>query len=240
MAIRLPAQRRKANWSEVAEATDPAVVRAAVARETETWGEGLLALGALQLVGGRFGLDPLWGVALILTAVASFFCQSGAMLPVYGVMVGWAMIMNLFSGELVWTGVGLLQVYWTFCIFRDFRSLRRTTARLQMNLASNEGQTDRAAGLFPYAGCALTAVAWLAVAVGFVGLVAWFAVSEQMPSDGALDTGIMAIMDLACLGLAVSVAAVLARYRLRALSLIGASGSGLLLIAFIALALLGG
>ena len=118
--------------------------------------------------------------------------------------------------------------------------LRRATSRLDIGLGADlPARSDRAAGVFPFAGCAFTVAAFIGIVGLIVGAGVWYAVNEQEPSEQALGTAMVFLTDLACLGLALAVAALLARYRFRAVSTLAVVGGALLLAGVLVLAILG-
>jgi hypothetical protein len=239
MTAEAQAEGRKIDWRQVAETEDPEIVRSVIARETRGWGTGLLVLGVMQLTGMR-DLDPTWGVLLIVVGAASFLFRSATMLPVYGVLLCWAMISNLSTGNWYWMAFGVLQAFLAFRTFQGFRLLRRATSRLDIGLGADlPVRSDRAAGVFPFAGCAFTIAAFVGIVGLIVGAGIWYAVNEQGPSEQILGTAMGFFADLACLGLALAVAALLARYRFRAVSTLAVAGGALLLAGVLALAILG-
>ena len=239
MTAEASGESRKITWRQVAETSDPEIVRSVIARETRGWGTGLLVLGIMQLTGMR-DLDPTWGVLLIVVGAASFLFRSAAMLPVYGVLLAWAMISNLSTGNWYWMAFGMLQAFLTFRTFQGFLLLRRATSRLDIGLgAVLPARSDRAAGVFPFAGCAFTAAAFIGIVGLIVGGGVWYALNEQELSDQAVGTAAVFLADLASLGVALAVAALLARYRFRAVSILAVVGGTLLLVGMLALAVLG-
>jgi hypothetical protein len=236
------AESRKITWRQVAETEDPEIVRSAIAGTTRRWATYFLAAGIFQLIGatGMALRDPVWGAVLILAGAASFVFRSAAMLAAYGVLIAWAMFSNLLSGN--WYGMvgAAVQAFLAFGAFRRFLLLRRATIRLDMGLGADlPARSDRAAGVFPFAGCALTTTACIGVVVLIVGAGIWYAVNEQGPSEQALGMAVIFLTDLACLGLALAVAALLARYRFRAVSTLAVVGGALLLAGVLVLAILG-
>ena len=239
MTAQAPAESRKITWGQVAETEDPGLVRSVIARETRSWGTWLLVLGVMQLIRMR-DIDPIWGVLLIVVGAASFVFRSAAMLPAYGVLLAWAMISNLSSGDGFWMALGVVQAFLAFCTFRGFLLLRRATGRLGLGLGADPPERpDRAAAVFPFAGCALTAAAFVGVVVLIVGAGVWYALDEGGPSEQALGTAVVVLTDLACLGLALAVAALLARYRFRTVSILAVMGGALLLGGLMVLAVVG-
>jgi len=213
-----------------------------IARTTRRWGTFFLAAGIFQLIGAQpmAHRDPVWGVVLILAGAASFIFRSASMLAAFGVLIAWVMVSNLLSGN--WYGMvsGAVQAFLAFGAFRGFLFLRRATSRLDMGLAADSpAQSDRAAGVFPFAGCAFTIAAFIGIIGLIVGTGVWYALNEQEPSEQALGTAMVFLTDLACRGLALAVAALLARYRFRGVSTLAVVGGALLLAGVPALTILG-
>lgn len=237
MTTQVQAEERVSNWKELDTTLDPELVRNVIAHENRNWGYSLLVLGFVQLVASNF-LDPVWGIVLILIAAISFYFRSGAMLPVYGTTLAWAMVCNVLSGEAQWVILGLLQAYWAFTTFRQFLTLRRVTSRLGIGLGADAPvRPDRAASIFPWAGCALSAVSLFGLVALIVVLVVSYVLIEQEPSEQAVYLAYAVIMDSACLGLALGLAALLARFHRRLVSILAVLGGGLMLSFFLVLTL---
>ncbi len=208
---------------------DPEWVRAFITRETHNWGFWLLVMGFAQLI-ARNWLDPVWGVVLILIGAASFYFHSAAMLPVYAVTMVWAMVSNISSGDVRWIGFGLLQGYWAFTTLNRFLSLRHATKRLAIGLCADAASaSDRAEVIFPWAGCVLSAVSVLGLVVLIVAIIVASVLTEIEPSDQMLNLIYAGLVDAACLGLALGAAALLARFRWQAVSVLAVLASGLML-----------
>lgn len=237
MAAEVQAGSRKIDWKLVAETADPAVVRDAIARETRGWGGTFLVLGILHLMPGFADLDPVWGVLLMVTGAISYYFRSAAMLAVYGVLLVWVAVTNMLSGEWFWMGFAALQAYLAFRTFRLFARVRRATVRLGIGLG--DCPSDRAAAVFPCAGCALTAAASIGLPVLLIGLGIWSTINAQELNDESIGTAALALVDLGGLGMAMAVAALLARYRFRAVSILAVVGAALMLATVVAIALLG-
>lgn len=238
MVTDVTANNRKIKWQELARTQDPEFVRNVIARETRNWGFSLLLLGVVQLVASNF-LNPVWGVAVILIGAASFYFRSAAMLPVYGVTLAWAMVSNVLTGQVQWIIFALFQAYWALCTFQQFMILRRATSRLGIGLGIDSPVwTDRAAGVFPWVGCALSAAApiGLVALIFVIGLSSEFTGQEM--SEQTVGLAFMALTDSACLGLALGLAALLARFRWRLVSILAVIAGGLMLGFFSLLMLL--
>lgn len=226
---------RRTDWKQLPTVTDPDALRSLIASQVQAWGGGFLLMGAVQLIPGT-NLDHVWGVILILAAGMSFYFNNAALLPAYGVLLAWAALSNLLSGEWLWIGFAVLQTYWVFQTFQQFAILRRAAARLGIGLEAES--LHHADKLLPGAGFAFTTLGWLGFGLWWAVLF-WYAFNEQALSDEAVGTAFMAVIDLAVLGLAFAVAALAARYRFRPLSILAIVGAGLLLVCFAALMLLG-
>jgi hypothetical protein len=231
-----------------------AMVRFTILRQTRSWATWLLVMGVVQLVANSF-LDPGWGIVLIAVGAASLYLRSLAMLPVYGVTMAWAAVSNLAAREIWWSGFALLQFYWAFSVFRQFLSLRGVATRMTTAAlggmaprgASGRWESpiepvvgpDRASKVFPWAGCALSGVAGVALIAVLVGFLVYTAISEGSPGDAALRIGLSLPLNMGVLGLALGVATVLMRYRYSVVGLLAIIGGGVLLAGFLALIILG-
>ncbi len=231
MVTQVQTKNRKITWQELNTTRDASTVRDVIARETRNWEASLLVVGLIQIVASAFR-DPGWGILLIVVAACSYYFRSAAMFPVYGVTIAWAMICNLLSGDPRWMAFGLLQGYWTFTTFRQFLMIRGATERLGIGLnAGLPDRADRAAGIFSWTGCALSAAAWLGSVSLIAVVVISYALTEQAPDTQVLEITADALMDSACLGLGLAVAAILSRFRRRPVSILGALG-GVLFLGF--------
>ncbi len=205
-------------------------MRSVIANENTSWRFWLLVMGFMQLIASR-SLDPDWGIVLILIASISLYFRSAAMLPVYGVTMAFAAINNFLSGSPFWFGFGLLQIYWAYATFRQFLILRHSADRLGIGLGTDQsGKPDRAAGLFPWAGCALSVAGPTILVASFVLTAASFLASGQGPSEWLIRLACDVLVYSALLGLALGVAALLARYRRRLVSILALIGSGLMIV----------
>jgi hypothetical protein len=238
MAVNVQADARDSKWEKLNTTLNPDVVRGVIAQETRNWGFWLLVMGFAQLAATNL-LDSVWGVALILVGAASFYLRSAAMLPVYGVTMAWAMISNISSGDPRWIVLGLFQGYWSFKTFRQFILLRSASSRLGIGLgADTPDRSSQAAAILPWAGCALSAAAPIGLVALIIAAAAWPLLTGQEMNEQMVGMAYLALMDSACLGLALGVAAHLARYRWRLVSILAGIGGGLMLGLFLLLIIL--
>jgi tetratricopeptide (TPR) repeat protein len=233
----------------------------AIQRETRSWAVGLLILGVVQIAASNF-LDPGWGILLIVVAALSFYFRSLAMLPVYGVTLVWALISNLMGGKLIWSAFGLMQIYWSFRIFQKYWRLRRVAIRLSQAPATEQGAAatdlpsvvspagpgalgdilapDRAAPVFPWAGCALSGLGMAGiVAFSIIAMIIYVITDQDPPFIKMAGMVFEACLYLSLLGLSFGLAALLTRYRFRGASVLAVIGGALLIAAILAMTFLG-
>ena len=182
----------------------------------------------MQVIRG-YEFDPTWGIVLILVGLVSFVVRSGTMLAVYGVTLAWAAIMNLLSGDALWMVMGAVQVVLAVVTFLRFGLLRTTVRRLGSDLGADQaGRPDRAAALFPFAGCGLTILSF----AGMIGAAVAIGLAEgnsTLWSDQVVGTLYDGLLGVACLGLAFAIAALAARFRYRAISILTTVGFAVIL-----------
>jgi hypothetical protein len=198
--------------------------QARMQKDVRNWGLGLIGIGVLSLI-----LSPMsqaWGVVLVIAGLASFIFRETAILAVYGVLLAWAAISNLASGQLAWIGFALFQAFACFITFSRYAEYRR-------NERARKGKgpwgPHRAGRSFPQIGCALSALAILGLAVA---LAAAFAAGIYGTTDGtgwvtwleSLATG------LAVLGLAAGVASLLSGFERRTLAVLAVAACGLVIV----------
>ena len=106
--------------AEVAEATS------LMQRELRSWSFTLLFIGVAQLIAA--GGFSSWGLLLIGLGLASFYFREAPMFIIYAVTVARAGLDNVFSGNTIWIGFGLMQGYWTYQLVQQFRRFQRAEA----------------------------------------------------------------------------------------------------------------
>ncbi len=212
----------------------------AMLKEIRTSAFWLIGVGVVSIVASGF-LSAAWGILLVVVGLASFFIKDAALFVVYGVTLAWAAISNALGGihgqGWGWAAFSLLQIYLVIRVFRDYRGFRRVQSEWQ-GMPHPDDQAaaapSRVVRAFPAVGCLLGALALVGVVILFVALldvVGWLEVEEVGP---ALDF----VINLAVLGLAVSLAGLLARYRPKVLAVLGIIANSIVLLLYVALALL--
>lgn len=213
-----------------------------------SWAIFSLLLGGASLIASET-LDPGWGVVLIVIAVLSWKTRIPGMFAVYAVIMAWAAFCNLVSslpgGEWWWLTLASLQIYWTVAIVKQFRKYR--CLPLQKLHRSGNWPADLAApqdetlilSRFAIVGAILAGANFVllpGVCIGTVVFEITAQVTETPPITIALMSG---LMDLTVLALGLSCAALLAKTDKKGLAISGVAMSGLQLITWIGLWLLG-
>jgi hypothetical protein len=217
--------------------------RAEMLKGVRSWGTSSIVLGVLHLVGGGF-LSAPWGIILILIGLTSFVWRTASMYVIYAMMLAWAGISNLMSGNALWIGFAAFQGLLVFRIVQQYVRFRRAglvgapTGTLDLEEDTGRIQATR---VFPWLGCVL-GMASLAVFVLIVGSVfVWVILSgsaEQLPWEKGFDFILGLAVNVGVLGAAVGTTSLLSRYRWPGLSIAGLVAGGLLVIINLALRLL--
>jgi hypothetical protein len=197
-------------------------------RENRNWGIILLVLGAIQLFTSEF--QNTWAILLVIVGLGSFYFHSPAIFVTYATTMAWAAISNALSGSGGWLFFSLLQVYFTYSIFRQY---------LQFRKLFGGSLTDRAARPFPWASFFLGLISLMGVVTALVGVILFVGVTgnEQFPAFLGLIEELAIIF--AVLGFSMGLASVLSKYQHKVLSIIGMVASGLVLVIEVGLGLLG-
>jgi len=206
-----------------------------------SWGRWSLILAALHFVGGSV-LNASWGALLILVALASFYFREAAMFVVYGTTLGWAAISNLIASSTGWLILALLQIYWTGQIFGDFFKFRGITSALEkMPPEARQVQpaAGRAAGLFPGLGLLFGLLACLGTIL-LLGTVFLAVISRAPDLPPATGARIAFVIDLAVLGVAFGLSAILSRFPGKIVAVVGVACSAIPLFLAFALMVLTG
>lgn len=113
------------------QAADPNVALNAMKKSIRSWAIWSILIGVTSLVGSEV-LNASWGILMISVGLMSFYFVDPAMFPLYGVTMGWAALSNLLagvSGSGTWGIFALLQIWWSYRIFREFFIFRRAQAQ---------------------------------------------------------------------------------------------------------------
>jgi len=214
-------------------ATSAEATYEAMLRKIRSWSRWLLGLGIIHLVAGGF-LSAPWGILLLIVGTASLYFREAAIFVIYSVTLAWAAVGNLLSGKPGWFAFALLQVYLAVQVFGQFRRFRQ--AQEEYIALLKEDETDlpppprRAERFFPWASLLLGLLSLTGLIALFAGafLFALFTKTASLPKAvGTLET---LIVNLAVLGVAVGLAALLSGYRRKLVAGLGLAASALVLI----------
>ena len=207
-----------------------------VLKEIRSWGQWLLALGAIHLIASGT-LSAAWGVILVLVGLGSFLFHDAAMFVVYGTTLAWVAFTNASGGPGPWLVFALLQFYVAFRVFQQFFRFRRTEAEYAALQAERDLATppvQRTAQTFPWLGCLLAVVATGGLVLLMLTLIVLG--PEEVPA--IVDPLFEALVDLGVVGFAVSLASLLSGFRNRFLATLGVALGGLVLLGGVLLAVL--
>lgn len=209
-------------------------------RETRNWGLALLALGVLHLLLTGF-LNASWGMLLIIVGLSSFYFRSAAIFVVYSGALAWAAVTNVLSGSGSWMIFALIQVVFTVQTFRKFLEFRKIETELG-EAAGQEGAAvvkDRCTGSFPWISLALGLASIIGMAAIFVGAIVYYGSASPeslLPAVFVFLEGM--VINAAIIGLTTGVASLLMGYRYKVVSILGAAGGAIILLAEIVLGFL--
>lgn len=213
-----------------------------------SWAIVSLVLGGVSVIASGI-FDAGWGIVLIIIAALSWKTRIPEMFAVYAVIMAWAAFLNLVSylpgGEWWWLTLASLQIYWTVVIVKQYRKYRRLP--LQELYQSGGWPADHPApqdeklilSRFAIVGVILAGVN-LVLFPGLCIGTAVFEIQAQLTETPAITIVLMSgLMDLTVLALGLSCAALLAKTDHKGLAIGGVAMSGLQLIIWIGLWLLG-
>lgn len=190
-----------------------------------SWGKTLLLLGAIHVFTSGF-LSAPYGIVLIIVGLGSFVFQSASMFVLYASTLLWAAISNILSLEIAWIGMGVVQLFMTYRVFKQFRAFGMIETGYRASIVEGATQErkgrERAGKFFPWLGSVFGCSSILFYVVLFLSMLVMVISSEQTPtfpeSFGFLES---LLVNLGVLGASISLASLLSRYKYKALSIIG-------------------
>jgi hypothetical protein len=189
-------------------------------KEIRSWGWSFLILGGVHFI--SFGLlAPSWGVILLLVGIASFQIIDPAMFVVYGISLAWVGLNNVISSNFgFWTFFGLFQIYIAYQVYKKY-NIYKGQPHIE-ELAQDEEsfqEQNIASRYFPNVGCWLSAVSlivFIGIFMFMVFIVVFSAVQNQeatIDNDQILTFVLDVSIGLGVIGFAVSLAALLSKFK---------------------------
>lgn len=184
-----------------------------------------LGLGVLHFVVP--GLSPAWGVTLVLVGALSLLVPTPALELVNAITILWVAVMNALGGSGMWFGIAGLQLVNGVQGFSRWRTAERQRKAQEGDLPVDPREA-RARKLLPWIGLGLG----LSAAIGLIGVFATAIVHTMLvgPEGGSATYYTMigfvesVVVNLGVVGIAVSLASLLAGYRPRPVAVVGLLG----------------
>jgi hypothetical protein len=216
----------------------PYMAQTAMLKDMRSWAWWLVGFGVLNLfIAGTNGIG--WAWLLFMVGAAPFIFKDAVMYILYTVTLAWAGISNLISGQTGWIFFSFLQFYMAYQTFRSytrFQKLQDEIARTPVIEATPAKHTWLVAPkTFPWLGGLLGIGSLTGLVLMFGILLALGIMGAQEPSETLFLLAWQFVVNAAVLGMAVSLSALLARYRYKAASIFGLIGSCLVLIIWLIL-----
>lgn len=206
-----------------------------MSQEINKWRFFLILLGIIQLATSGF-LSNTWGILLIIVGLSSFYYNSASMFVVYGTTLGWASISNAFSGSGGWLAFSLLQIYFAFQTFRQYFLYKNAYRELIEHTESSK-LIDKAEKSFPWVSFGTGLLSFAGMIIVFLSIVILVGTgNEDLFSIVDFTEGL--VIDIALIGFATGLAAVLSSYEHKLFSIIGMVAGALVLIFEIVVAIL--
>ncbi|HRF48779.1 MAG TPA: hypothetical protein PLC98_14215 [Anaerolineales bacterium] len=184
-----------------------------------------LGLGVLHFVVP--GVSPAWGVTLVLVGALSLLVPTPALELVNAITILWVAVMNALGGSGMWFGIAGLQLVNGVQGFSRWRTAERQRKAQEGDLPVDPREA-RARKLLPWIGLGLG----LSAAIGLIGVFATAIVHTMLvgPEGGSATYYTMigfvesVVVNLGVVGIAVSLASLLAGFRPRPVAVVGLLG----------------
>ena len=217
--------------------TDTSVLQQALEKELRSWSVSLAFWGVMSFAFA--GLNSAWGILLFLVAGLAFVFKDAAMFVVFAVTLAWAGITNATTLQAAGIIFGLIQLVLAAQVFRKSRSYQtippETLTNNQQGTVAAGPRVSRTARAFPPLGCGLSLLAALSALMAFIALIVLAVMETQIENFATVGLVAGLVVDVAVLALAISLAALISRFRWRGLSITTLVVSGLILIGWIVL-----
>ncbi|MBN1310587.1 MAG: hypothetical protein JXB30_04140 [Anaerolineae bacterium] len=211
--------------------------------DLQNWGWILVVLGIVHLVATNF-LSLPHGLLLIAVGLLSFLVREASMFVLYAVMLAWAAVNNLMTGNTAvgWAVFGVFQVVLSVQVFRRFFVFKKVQEDYNANFASDRleralSQPKRTEQIFPLGSVALGVLGLLGTVCGY-GIILVVGTTQHTDLLDVAGFGVDLALIMGVLGFALGLAAILSGTSRRELSIIGTVAGGLTMVMVIGLAVL--
>ncbi len=221
-----------------------------------SWAWVEIVFGGIALFAGQIFAAP-WGVIQILIGLLSFFFHSDySMFIIYAGAFAWAGIMNLTSGTGTWSFMGLLQFYWAYTTYRQFRLYQSAAQALKQGAASAPEQAvspdappplwarpdeedSRASRFFPWLALGLSGFGFAVVMMLFISVAAnrYIHLFNEVP--GWYNFGFEVGLLISIIGVPFGVSSLLSGYSRKAASILAIVVGTLMIAAYLWLRIMG-
>jgi hypothetical protein len=111
----------------------------AMQHNLKSWATWMFVLGIIQMVSA--GGFSEWGLLLILLGAISYVYKASPMFLVFTATMAWAGVSNLMDGSsLAWKGFAIVQFYWAFQTFREFRQFQKAEHAAEQTALTTDGK----------------------------------------------------------------------------------------------------
>lgn len=213
------------------------VVYQAMLKYLRLWGLVLIGFGILNVF--MSGLpDSSWGILLIVVGSASFIFKDAAMYVIYGITMLWAAVSNASSDQARWIAISAIQLFLAIGVFRSFIRYRRAESDLATAIETtsidSSAPQNRAERFFPALGCFFGALSLFTFVISFLGILILVAMQEETTEpSGTFELFLGLAIDVAVLGFAINLAALLSRFRHKILGILGLIASTIPVVVYL-------
>jgi len=229
------------NASEYVTLHPEETIKADLHKSIRSWTITLIIFGGLSFFVNKL-FDPGWGIVLITVAILSWKIRTPAMFIIYGVLMGWTALNNIFaaiSGEIWWLGLALLQVIWTVSVLRRYKKFCHLQTRDEVKVLGNFG---KASGIISIACMVLPPASCLGVFTYILTLGEAALVSPSPQLQQLMETYftyVFTFANLALLALGLGIAAMTAKHNHKGWAVAGIVMSSIILAGWTLLSILG-
>ena len=205
-------------------------------KRIQSWGKFMLIFGVVYLFSGGEGINS-WGIALLLSGALTFLFKTRDIFVLNAVIIFWAALSNITSGNIFWILFSLTQVYVGIKIFKDFNLYKETSEKelsdpeLENIKNIRHARAEKYVPLFGFFSGLIAFIAFVSyIACVFYGVL----FLEGNNVSNSIITGAFIFFQtaqtLSMLAFSMSLSALLCKYPKILLSILGLISSSLILL----------